>query len=101
MFSTGDFYMGMKIIVDDDNMSDTVEDWSNVRSHSRAIRRQKRGFRQNIRLNIIPKADILHLKEQNTLIMHSSIYAKLKKEAVKYDAKGLRGNGQYGFGSYY
>ena len=32
----------------------TVEDWSGVRSPSRAIRRRRQGHRQNIRHRIVP-----------------------------------------------
>lgn len=38
-------------------LTDTVEDWSGVRAPSRAIRRRKRGFRQNIRFVQVPKPD--------------------------------------------
>lgn len=38
-------------------MTDTVEDWSGVRSPSRAIRRRRRGFRQNIKVKHVPKSD--------------------------------------------
>ena len=38
-------------------LTDTVEDWSGVRAPSRAIRRRKRGFRQNIRFIQVPKPD--------------------------------------------
>lgn len=41
-------------IVTDPNMTKTVEDWSKVRSPSRAIRRMKRGYRQNVRTIAVP-----------------------------------------------
>ena len=84
---------GMKIQVNDQLMSTTVEDWSNVRSRGRAVRRRKRGFKQNIIIKTMPKTEAYILKEQNLMIMHSEFYAKLIKEANK--------NGQFLTGSYY
>lgn len=72
-------YMGFKIVVNDVVMSETKEDWSNVRSQSRAKRRLKYGYKQNIRYMVVPKTDIVKFKD--TLVMHSKIYAKLMKEA--------------------
>lgn len=73
-------FNGMKIQVNDIVMSKTIEDWTKVRSPSRAARRRKRGFKQNIIYKIVPKEEGIFLKEQNTLIVHSEIYKKLKEK---------------------
>ncbi len=70
---------GLNILVDDLAMVDYVEDWSKVRSPSRAIRRLKRGFKQNIATKAIPKKEAFSFN--GNVIMHSEMYRKLK-EAV-------------------
>lgn len=74
-------YLGYRVIVDDELMSNIVEDWSNVRSYGRAVRRRKRGFRQNIIYRKVPKPEAIFLKEQNTMIMHSDFYYELKRKS--------------------
>jgi hypothetical protein len=68
---------GVKIITDV-NLADMSEDWSKVRSPSRAMRRRARGFPQNIRIVITPKKEAISLDGGRTLIMHPAMYAALK-----------------------
>ena len=66
-------------IVEDASMVDVVgEDWSGCRSISRALRRAKRGHRQNVKPLTRPKPEILHLQAQNVLVMHPVTAAKLR-----------------------
>ena len=51
-----DTYMGMQIIVSE-YLVDTIEDWSDCRSPSRAKRRLKHGFSQRLKTKSIPKKD--------------------------------------------
>lgn len=78
-----DFYNGMKLSVNDALMSKTIEDWSKVRSPARANRRLKRSYKQNISFRIIPKDDIIVLKDQNLMIMHSQTLRKFQNEIAK------------------
>lgn len=64
-------------------MSETIEDWSKVRSPSRAKRRMKKGYKQNISFKIVPKDDVIVLKEQNLMIIHSQTLNKLQTEIAK------------------
>lgn len=57
------------------------EDWSGVRSRSRAIRRRKRGYRQNIRFYYKPDPNILRLPD-GALVAHP-VTARKIREALK------------------
>jgi hypothetical protein len=57
-------------------MVDHVEDWSNVRSPSRARRRLKRGFKQNVVIRSVPKKEVLRMGD--TLVMHPSVAVVLR-----------------------
>lgn len=74
-------YGGMPIIVDDVVMSQTVEDWSRVRSPSRAARRRRRGFPQNIDFRVVPKDEIYQFAGK--LIMHSEMLKRLEAKIAK------------------
>lgn len=87
-------YNGFEIIIDDIAMSDPVEDWSHVRSPSRAKRREKRGFRQNVLIKRIPKKEIYKIDSgtfgfqsfsRGKLIMHSSMKEELLKKLEQYN----------------
>lgn len=58
---------GMQII-EDRKMVDIVEDWSGVRSKSRAARRRKRGFPQRVVYREVPKKEVYQF--QDKLVMH-------------------------------
>lgn len=60
-------YSGLRIIRDI-NMTDTVEDWSRVRSPGRARRRRKLGYPQNIVYRRVPKKDLFRIGD--TLVGH-------------------------------
>lgn len=79
-------FSGFDIIVDDEKMTRLVEDWSDVRSPSRAKRRMKRGFRQRVIYKKVPKTDVYQVG--NSLIMHSEI----KKELVRRIGKSESSN---------
>jgi hypothetical protein len=51
---------GMRII-EDATMVDAIEDWSDVRSPSRARRRMRYGHRQNIKIAYVPKKEIYQI----------------------------------------
>lgn len=76
------FYCGFKISVNDIVMSETKEDWSNVRSPSRAKRRIKRGFNQNIIYKVVPKSEILRFGDN--IIMHSETLKSFKNKLAEH-----------------
>lgn len=48
-------------VIRDINLTDTVEDWSRVRSPGRARRRRKLGHPQNIVWRVVPKKDVFKI----------------------------------------
>ncbi len=70
--------IGLKIITDE-NMVEIVEDWSEVRSPSRAKRRRAMGHPQRIKIIRKPIA----MKTPFGLVVHPSIYQKLKTELAE------------------
>lgn len=64
-------------VIEDASMADIREDWSRVRSPSRAARRRKKGYRQNIDYVLVPKTVVIRLG--NTLVMHPEIARKLRQ----------------------
>lgn len=69
------FLFGGFRIIEDSNMSDAAEDWSGVRSPSRAARRRKK-HRQNIVIRHVAKRDVIATAD--ALIMHPDIAAELR-----------------------
>lgn len=68
--------------IEDLNMVDAVEDWSEVRSPSRARRRRKRGFRQRIKTIWVPKKVAYKLPD-GSLVMHPETRRALERESAK------------------
>lgn len=66
-------------IITDVNMVDSIEDWSDVRSPSRAKRRQARGFRQNIKIKIVPKKCVYAINGGRALVMHPDALRALEQ----------------------
>lgn len=79
-------YSGIRLIADP-HMVDVVEDWSEVRSPSRAARRRRQGHRQRIRYREVPKPDIIHLPGEGVMVAHPETIAKLN---VRLDAAMTR-----------
>lgn len=77
-------FMGIPIYINDVLMSKTIEDWSKVRSPSRAKRRMKYGHKQNVVYRIVPREEVLVI--DNKYFMHTQIYLKFKKQ-IEY--KGI------------
>ena len=67
-------------IIEDASLYDTVEDWSRVRSPSRASRRLRQGHRQNIRHVQQPKRYAMSIDGGKTLIVHPNIANELRRE---------------------
>ena len=72
-----DTYMGMQIIISE-YLVDTIEDWSDCRSPSRAKRRLKRGFPQRLKTKSIPKKDAFVFDHK--VMMHPELYEEFKRK---------------------
>jgi hypothetical protein len=57
-------------IIEDMKLVDMVEDWSRVRSPSRAERRRRHGHHQNIVIRAVPKKEGYSIDGGRTIIMH-------------------------------
>lgn len=62
----------------DPNMIESYEDWSEVRSPSRARRRLKRGFKQRIKIRWRPRKDAITIDGGKTYFMHPTVYVALR-----------------------
>ena len=75
--------MGLRV-VEDVFMTDTVEDWSQVRSPSRARRRRRQGHPQRIRYVQVPKADVYLIgKPAHTMVAHPEAIRALMAKIPK------------------
>jgi hypothetical protein len=68
-------FRGMQIIED---VGMVEEDWSGVRSPSRAERRRRQGHRQNIRF--VPKKEAYVVDRGRALVMHPAMALELRKQ---------------------
>lgn len=73
-------YPAMKII-EDPNLTETIEDWSHVRSPSRAARRLRQGHRQNIIYRTVPKPNGFVFGD--TLVIHPDTARQLREMLEK------------------
>ena len=82
---------GLKIVASD-HLTEPYEDWSRVRSPSRARRRMKRGCRQNIERGRRPARSALQMGD--TLYMHPAtiqlLQQVLKRRQDKRDLMALQ-----------
>jgi hypothetical protein len=70
-------------------MVDRVEDWSRVRSPSRARRRMKRGFRQNVSIIETPKKSAISMDGGRTLYIHPVTARVLRQEIDRANRAAL------------
>jgi hypothetical protein len=82
-FGTGFCSFGGARIVEDRNLVDYVEDWSKVRSPSRARRRLKRGFAQNILMREVPRQTVYSFNNGRTLVMHPDVARELDRQMTR------------------
>lgn len=57
-------------------MSETIEDWSRVRSPARARRRRRLGHKQNIVLRIVPKKEAVFMN--GAMYVHPIVLQQLR-----------------------
>lgn len=82
-----DTFMGMRFVASY-SMTESVEDWSRVRSPARARRRMRRGFPQNVVVRIAPRKDILVLN--GVAYVHPDTFARLKATVEKDNVRKYR-----------
>lgn len=70
---------GLRIIENDHLVIGPFEDWANVRSHGRAARRRKRGFKQNIRLYYKPNPNMMKMPD-GSLVGHPETVRELRRQ---------------------
>lgn len=76
----------MPRIVQNEFLTVPVEDWSKVRSPSRAKRRMKKGHRQNVRIIYVPSHEVYRMAlpgTPETLVMHPEKYKELGRKLDK------------------
>lgn len=79
------FSIGVRI-VETIHMTDTVEDWSDVRSPSRAARRRRQGHKQRIKFRTVPKP--YGIESNGVLFVHPET-ARQIREMIKLEARVL------------
>ncbi len=65
-------------IIESKQLVDRNEDWSRVRSPSRARRRMRQGHRQNIIVTYTPKTIAYHMPHENAVVMHPDMARQLR-----------------------
>ena len=80
-------WSGLRIIESPHLVDGPFEDWSQVRSPSRAARRRKKQP-QRIRIFYKPSEQCIHLVEQNAVVMHPAQAAALRALAQKEPNNG-------------
>jgi hypothetical protein len=68
---------GIRILASEHMPTDTVEDWSRVRSPGRAARRRRQGHPQRIGYRQEPKRMVVHDTAQNVLYVHPVIFDEI------------------------
>lgn len=63
-------------VIEDEAAHELIEDWSNVRSPSRAARRRRQGHRQNIKTVVKPLA--FAIDGGRTIVAHPALVAELR-----------------------
>lgn len=82
MLTAGISLLGLRV-VESLHMTRDVEDWSRVRSPSRAKRRLRYGHPQNIRLIKVPRMDAMRFGDQ--IVMHPEAAKELRRRAALPD----------------
>lgn len=74
---------GASRIVEDASLVDYVEDWSKVRSPSRARRRLRRGIRKSIPMKSVPNKTVYSIDNGRTLVMHPEVARAMERQIAK------------------
>lgn len=78
------FLNNYKFYIDPNHVLGPFEDWSKVRSHSRARRRLKAGHKQRIRVYYEPNPNAVVFGD--SILIHPTMYYKIKnKMEVDHD----------------
>lgn len=76
------------LIHEDDSLLDFKEDWSGVRSPSRAARRRKQGHPQRIKITATPKTEAysVTIDGRQILVMHPAMAQQLRAMSRQAEA---------------
>lgn len=77
VFSNPLMYGGMRVILDA-TLADTVVDWANVRSPSRAMRRVRQGKRHHLPMTKRPKREAFRVGD--AMVMHPELWKEIERE---------------------
>lgn len=66
-------------IVESLHMVESVEDWSRVRSPSRAERRRRQGHRQNIDVRLVPRKDAITIDGGRSYMVHPTVAKEMQR----------------------
>lgn len=69
---------GIRIYASEHLLAAPVEDWSKVRSPSRAARRRRQGHPQRIVIRREPLREILYVESQGAMFMHPVVLAEFR-----------------------
>lgn len=72
-------------IIDNEMIGDPYEDWSGVRSRSRAERRRRQGHPQRVVTRYSPNGTCLHDVNMNCVFMHPIDRMRLEREIARSD----------------
>ena len=75
--SLGGARIGGLVVIESWDMVRVVEDWSLCRSRSRAERRRRQGHRQNVRVKVSPRQDVILFGDK--LICHPDVAARFRE----------------------
>ncbi|GAN49653.1 hypothetical protein ACXR8U_14025 [Methylobacterium radiotolerans] len=77
---------GIRIVASEAMPTNTVEDWTEVRSPSRAARRRRQGHRQRIIYRQEPRREILYAEAQNLMFMHPVVLREFQAALKRREA---------------
>jgi hypothetical protein len=81
-WTLGERTLGTRI-VESEHMTETIEDWTKVRSPGRARRRMKQGHKQRIEYHTVPRRDVISIDGGRTLVCHPALMREIGK-ALSY-----------------
>lgn len=64
-------------VITNNMLVEDAEDWSRVRSPSRARRRMKQGHPQNVRIIQVPSRKVIHDRQRNVMYCHPELYRQV------------------------
>ena len=85
-YSINKTFCAPKLMIND-LLVEEYEDWSRVRSPSRAKRRMRSGHRQNVDIKQRPSSRVIHDKVNNVMYCHSETYKRMREHIASQMAE--------------